>query len=195
MQCPRGYLNVDPLRKGFDPPCLSMSFVVSMPIVTCGMHCNWKHFRAFLPLEEPMTTFTFRAPNQLAARLSSAEMRSWLDDFVRQPHALPIDPGSGGGRISLMLPESTVKSVTAYCQCGISSALRRIAFDQLEGRMASPGYDGSPAILHDTGSAANPIPVLLMNAVLWILVVGVWIFVRSRKDRIPIRIRESTPLS
>jgi hypothetical protein len=105
-----------------------------------------------------MTTFTFRAPNQLAANLRSAEMRSWLDDFVRQPHALPIDPGSGGGRISLTLPESTVKSVAAYCQCGISSALRRIAFEKLESRMTGPGYDGSPAILHRTGSAANIIP-------------------------------------
>jgi hypothetical protein len=105
-----------------------------------------------------MTTFTFRAPNQLAASLSSADMRSWLDDFVRQPHALPIDPGAGGGRISLTLPEGTVKSVAGYCQCGISSVLRRIAFEQLAGRITGPGYDGSVATLNRTDSAANPIP-------------------------------------
>ncbi len=146
-----------------------------------------------------MTTFTLRASHELAARLSSAEMRSWLDDFVRMPRALPVDPGSGDGRVSLTLPESTVNSVADHCQCGISSALRRIAFERLGRRTKGQrsGYDvaaapnpchyGSP--LRDTGSildsssAANPLPALVINAILWILVVGIWIFFRSRKNR------------
>jgi|SRR4029077_5289157 len=127
-----------------------------------------------------MRTFTLRASNELAASLSSAEIRSWLDDFVRQPHALPIDPGSGNGRVSLTLPEGTVNSVAASCQCPISSALRRIAFERLTNR--TPGLR-DPAYALKNGSATNPLPALVVNALLWILVVGMWIFSRSREKK------------
>jgi hypothetical protein len=48
---------------------------------------------------------TLRASEALTERLSSAEMRSWLEEFQGQPHVLPRDPGSGYGRVSLTLPE------------------------------------------------------------------------------------------
>ncbi|HTR22827.1 MAG TPA: hypothetical protein VMI10_02520 [Terriglobales bacterium] len=44
-------------------------------------------------------TFTFRIPSSMAGRLTSAEMRAWIGDFLRSPHALPPDPGPGYERI------------------------------------------------------------------------------------------------
>ena len=79
-----------------------------------------------------MTTFTLRASDELTGRLSSAEMRLWLDDFLRQPHPLPPDPGSGYGRVSLTLSDSAVRAAVGHCQCAISSVLRRIAIERIE---------------------------------------------------------------
>lgn len=70
-----------------------------------------------------MTTFTLRAPNELTRQLSSAEMRSWLTDFVGNPHSLPPDPGSGDGRVCLTLPNDVVHVVAGYSRCSVSSAL------------------------------------------------------------------------
>jgi hypothetical protein len=78
-----------------------------------------------------MTTFTFRAPEGITSRLTSSEMRSWMNDFVRQPHILPPDPGSGYGRVSLTLPADTVNAIATYSKCATSSALRRIAVERL----------------------------------------------------------------
>ncbi len=78
-----------------------------------------------------IATFTIRVPVRLTARLNSAEMRSWLADFLRQPHALPADPRSGQERISLTLPPQLVRDVASFLSCSPSAALRRIAAERL----------------------------------------------------------------
>jgi len=79
-----------------------------------------------------VTTFTLRVSSSLAAGLSSAQMRTWLDAFIRQPHPLPLDPGPGDERVSLTLSESDVNTVISHLQCSASAALRRIAANRLE---------------------------------------------------------------
>ena len=74
-----------------------------------------------------MATFTFRIPDSMAGRLSSAEMRAWLSQFLRSPYFLPGDPGSGSERISLTLPRDQVENVARYLGCSPSVALRRLA--------------------------------------------------------------------
>ena len=78
-----------------------------------------------------MATFTFRIPDSVTGRLSSAQMRSWLADFLRQPHALPADPGSGEERISLTLPKEAVSDAASLLRCSPSCALRRVAAERL----------------------------------------------------------------
>ena len=78
-----------------------------------------------------MATFTFRIPDSMTGRLSSAEMRSWLSDFLRNPHPLPPDPGSGYERISLTLPRELVLAVSQQLRCSPSTALRRLAQERL----------------------------------------------------------------
>lgn len=77
------------------------------------------------------TTFTFRIPDSLAGRLNSAQMRTWLADFLRCPNSLPPDPGSGEERVSLTLPRELVGSAAGYLRCSPSEALRRIAAPRL----------------------------------------------------------------
>jgi hypothetical protein len=72
-------------------------------------------------------TFTFRIPDSMAGRLSSAGMRAWLTQFRRSPYPLPQDPGSGSERISLTLPRELVRDVAGYVHCSASIALRRVA--------------------------------------------------------------------
>lgn len=79
-----------------------------------------------------MTTFTLRAAASLTERLSSADVRSWLEDFVRDPRLLPPDPGSGPGRVSLTLPKDVVSAVANYLHCTRSSAIRRVAFERIK---------------------------------------------------------------
>src|SRR3974390_1448459 len=74
-----------------------------------------------------MTTFTFRLPPELAGRVNSDQMRSWLADFLRCPRGLPVDPGAGQSRISLSLPAEIVLQVTRVLHCSPSEALRRLA--------------------------------------------------------------------
>ncbi|PYJ27266.1 MAG: hypothetical protein DME89_09710 [Verrucomicrobia bacterium] len=78
-----------------------------------------------------MDTFTFRVPDSLAGRLSSVQMRAWLADFLRQPHILPADPGSGEERVSLTLPSEAVRHAATFLRCSQSVALRRIATERL----------------------------------------------------------------
>ncbi len=78
-----------------------------------------------------MDTFTFRVPESLAGRLSSVQMRAWLADFLRQPHILPADPGSGDERVSLTLPSEVVRHAATFLRCSQSVALRRIATERL----------------------------------------------------------------
>lgn len=91
-----------------------------------------------------MTTITVHASEALAGLLSSAEIRSWLEQFLRQPHTLPRDPGAGYGRVSLALPGTTVNAVAAYSRCSVSRpALRRIAVERME--VPRPPADPLPA--------------------------------------------------
>jgi len=85
-----------------------------------------RHLRA-----QRMDTFTFRVPDSLAGRLSSVQMRAWLADFLRQPHILPADPGSGEERVSLTLPSEAVRHAATFLRCSQSVALRRIATERL----------------------------------------------------------------
>ena len=78
-----------------------------------------------------MATFTFRIPDSMAGRLSSSEMRSWLAQFLRNPHPLPPDPGSGCERISLTLPKGLVQTAAFDLRCPPSQALRRVAREHL----------------------------------------------------------------
>ena len=156
-----------------------------------------------------MTTFTLRAPVALTGRLGSAEMRCWLEEFLRQPHTLPRDPGSGHGRISLTLSDSTVKAIAAYSRCSVSSALRRIAAERVGAPAASPSqvpqvkvahtYPGSttisePSARHKTaaphemeGLQGSPdggaIVGVLIQFLLWVLVMGACFFLSSRKKK------------
>src|SRR6266851_5066358 len=85
-----------------------------------------------------MATFTFRIPDSMAGRLGSAEMRSWLAQFLRSPYSLPPDPGSGYERVSLTLPRELVRDAAGYLSCSSSIALRRVAAARL-------GVQGEPA--------------------------------------------------
>jgi len=101
-----------------------------------------------------MTTFTLRASEALTGQLSSAEMRSWLEEFLRQPHPLPRDPGSGYGRISLTLPNGPVNAVAAYSQCSVSSTLRRVAAE----RLGAPRPSVAPVFRAIIASLPDPAP-------------------------------------
>ena len=76
-------------------------------------------------------TFTFRIPDELAGHLCSAQMSSWLADFLRHPSSLPQDPGSGEKRISLSLPKDLVLDASKRVGCSHSETLRRIAVKEL----------------------------------------------------------------
>jgi hypothetical protein len=130
-----------------------------------------------------MKTFTLRGPDGMAEQLSSATMRTWLEDFLRNPHALPPDPGSGYERVSLTLPESVVMSVASRCGSGVSSTLRRISAERLRYRdIERHGVSNAAASL--SGFA----PLLGLCVVLAILLLVLWLQVRlwrgtNRKDR------------
>jgi hypothetical protein len=92
-----------------------------------------------------MTTFTLRASSVMAACLSSAKTRTWLDAFLGEPHDILQDPGPGQARVSLTLPEAEVKAVAAYLRCSPSSALRRLAGERL--RTSSPMTTPAPHVI------------------------------------------------
>jgi len=137
-----------------------------------------------------MTTFMFRASEDITARLSSAEMRSWLNDFIRQPHRLPPDPGSGYERFSLTLPADTVNAVATYSKSGISSALRRIAFERLGvKRQGMPQVYRATATTrtfyagrsHDKSQRGNEIAAALICLLVWLMFLGISVVLASRK--------------
>ena len=137
-----------------------------------------------------MATFTLRVPALLADSLRSAEMRSWLEDFIRKPHTLPPDPGPGDERISLTLPEPLVNAVSAYCACSPSAALRRVAAGQLAGdeaqdQWADIGEPNSPIgiQIQKAPSEAGAIAGLVIQLLLVLLFVGLVLFLRSRRTR------------
>jgi hypothetical protein len=55
-------------------------------VVVCPRDDGKLQHSFFLSWERPMTTFTLRASEELTGQLSSAEMRLWVEDFLRQPH-------------------------------------------------------------------------------------------------------------
>jgi hypothetical protein len=140
-----------------------------------------------------MTTFTLRASEEITARLTSAEMRSWLHDFICQPHQLPPDPGSGYGRVSLTLPGDAVNAVATYSKSAVSSALRRIAAERLgvEGPSDPQVYDADQPIQsipgsgrsHNNSRSGDEIAGALISFVIWILCVGIAIFAASSKKK------------
>lgn len=140
-----------------------------------------------------MTTFTLRAPEEMTTMLTSAEMRSWLYDFIHQPHPLPPDPGSGYGRVSLTLPADAVNAVATYSNSAISSALRRIAAERLVvGRPSSPqvhkAAQHTSAISasgrsHDNSQSGDEIVGALISFVMWIILVGIAIVVASNQKK------------
>jgi hypothetical protein len=74
-----------------------------------------------------MTTFTLRLTAPLAQHVNSARMRSWVAEFLNEPHSLPPDPGPGEGRISVTLPGESVQALAGFLHCTPSEALRRLA--------------------------------------------------------------------
>jgi hypothetical protein len=140
-----------------------------------------------------MTTFTFRAPEEITTSLTSAEMRSWLHDFIHQPHSLPPDPGSGYGRVSLTLPADAVNAVATYSNSSTSSALRRIAVARLGLRSLSSPEDysaphRSPAApasgrSQDNSRSGDEVAGALVSFVIWIIFVGIAILAASSRKK------------
>lgn len=140
-----------------------------------------------------MTTFTLRASEALAGQLNSAEMRSWLEEFLRQPHPLPPDPGSGYGRVSLTLTPDAVSAVATYCKCDISSALRRIAVERLGVKSSSvsqvyrvtgsTGRIPNAGSSHDNSQPGNEIAAAVICFLVWIIFVGIAVVVAFRKGK------------
>ena len=140
-----------------------------------------------------MTTFTLRVSDSLAEFLNSAQMRSWLEAYLRAPCALPHDPGPGDKRVSLTLPQDLVEAVSGHLRCSNSAALRRIALEQvgipeIESQEVESDYDASPTASsrseHSVAfSHAGSMAGLLVHAFLWILFMGAMLFFRSRKRK------------
>jgi hypothetical protein len=101
-----------------------------------------------------MTTVTLRVPESMAACLTSAEMRSWLVDFLRRPHSPPPDPGSGEQRVSLTLFREEVLQVAGFLRCSPSVALRRIAAERLG--ISSSAAQSVPARAQEATSGTIP---------------------------------------
>jgi len=129
----------------------------------------------------------------MAKFLDSAQMRSWLEEYLHAPHALPHDPGAGDERVSLTLPQDLVTAVSGHLRCSTSAALRRIAVEQvgaseIESHQAESDYNthfttGARSEHPDTSSQAGTMAGLLVHAFLWILFMGAWLFFRSRKSK------------
>jgi hypothetical protein len=152
-----------------------------------------------------METFTFRIHESLAARLTSAEMRSLLGEFLRQPCHLPPDPGAGGARLSLTLPEALVESVAAYLGCSTSTALRRVALGATHPPVAVLDAQTELEAMHGVWNSSDPsvrakaqrsgrgiapmkvegIPAAIVSGVISLLAFVVWLFVCTRKGKRP----------
>jgi hypothetical protein len=137
-----------------------------------------------------METFTFRIPESLAARVSSAEMRTWLGDFLRQPYHLPADPGPGGARMSLTLPEALVQAAAGYLRCSASTALRRVALGSTQPPVAVLTAQAELEARHSVRDSSDlaslkvkGIPGTIVSGLITLLAVVIWIFVITRKGK------------
>jgi len=155
-----------------------------------------------------MATFTLRIPDSMAGRLSSGEMRSWLTEFLRNPHPLPPDPGSGYERISLTLSKGLVQTAAFNLRCPPSQALRRLAQEHLGPleRVSTPSepffcptslpaagnslWRSAPACQADMGGQSskdtlgNAIAQLVASVVMLALMVLVVYFSSKGKERV-----------
>jgi len=82
--------------------------------------------------ERHSMTYTLRTTTPFRGQLSSGQMRSWIAEFLRRPHPLPADPGAGEYRLSLNLPDESVRDLAGLLRCSSSSALRRLALNALQ---------------------------------------------------------------
>jgi hypothetical protein len=152
-----------------------------------------------------METFTFRIPESLAVQLTSAEMRTLLGDFLRQPCQLPPDPGAGGARLSLTLPVALVESVATYLRCSASTALRRVALGATQPPVAVLHAQTELEAMHGVWNSSElslaakaqrsgrdtapikvaGIPAAIVSGVISLLAFVVWLFVCTRKGKRP----------
>jgi len=121
-------------------------------------------------------TYTLRTTTALGGHLSSGQMRSWIAEFLRRPRPLPADPGAGEYRLSLNLPDESVRELAGLLRCSSSSSLRRIALNALQ---ASPAlsatqsdYAGSsdPARARTNRVDEGFLPVMTEHEILGLLV-------------------------
>jgi len=151
-----------------------------------------------------MTTFTLRTSGELARNLSSGRMRSWIADFLRQPHSLPPDPGPGQDRISLTLPSESVRNLAGFLRCSPSEALRRLALEAIGPSSAVPAAQrevgASPRSWGPVQTPVRPratkdnqestqdigreIVGLISSAVFCVLMLTVWFFFQYRKGKV-----------
>jgi hypothetical protein len=140
-----------------------------------------------------MTEFTVRTTTTLGNQLNSAQMRSWIAEFLRQPHRLPPDPGAGEHRSSLTLPGESVRDLTAYLRCSPSSALRRLGLDAMRSSPAFLAAHSDDVATRDS-TWAEPedgdmdgreaeIVELIIPALFTALCFAVWIFLLYRKRK------------
>jgi hypothetical protein len=79
-----------------------------------------------------MATFTFRVPERWVGKIDSKSVQLWLNEYLKNPVVLPPDPGAGKLRISISLPDPTLKIIRRVKEGSISGALRRIVSRRLD---------------------------------------------------------------
>jgi hypothetical protein len=79
-----------------------------------------------------------RGPAELCRQMDSRTVTRWLGDYLRQPHHLAADPGSGEARVALYLPARAVRALTVYTNRSAAESLRRLAVTRLDGRLLAP---------------------------------------------------------
>jgi hypothetical protein len=132
-----------------------------------------------------MTVFTVRTTSTPGNQFSSRQMRSWIGEFLRQPHPLLPDPGPGKDRISLNLPEESVRELAKFLDCPSSSALRRLALYSVGPSSAFlPGHCRDYAVADDQNEILGIIVPIIALACL-----AVFLFVIYRKRK---RAKEGT---
>jgi hypothetical protein len=155
-----------------------------------------------------MTTFTLRLTAPLAQHVSSARMRSWITEFLRQPYALPLDPGPGEDRMSLTgcrlpLPSESVHALAGFLRCSPSEALRRLAAKAIgpsaavtpdqrklvseDALWTAPQATARPRAVQPSPRSTTDAGNQLIGLIAQVLVMGlallVWFFFSSRKER------------
>jgi|SRR5580692_1963316 hypothetical protein len=103
--------------------------------------------------ERHSMTYTLRATTALGGQLTSGQMRTWIAEFLRRPHPLPADPGAGEYRISLNLPNESVRDLAGLLRCSSSSALRRLALNALQSSPALSAAQSDYAATSDSTRA------------------------------------------